>query len=179
LFPLGFGLTYQERVTLPQLPVDTTDVDPRRLFFMAGPVKPWELSADQDLRLWDEAGGRKVVTWPGGSMRAVTLHGKQPVSLAADATAGKELAIHVLVEQRPTRPVMLSIGCGELCQGEVDIAGQLAALPLREWRTIRVPLRSFAAAGADLSRVERPFRMATDGQLVLRFGDIEVVRPYP
>lgn len=176
LFPLGFGLTYKDQVTLPQLEVDTTDVDPPRVFFTAGKTDPWQLSADKDVSVWDEAGGRKVVTWPSGSMRTVALHGKQSISLAADATAGKDLAIHVLLEQHPTRPVMLSIGCGELCQGEVDITKQLAALPLTEWHTLRVPLRSFAAAGADLSRVDRPFSIATDGNLVLRFADIEVVK---
>jgi beta-glucosidase len=167
LFALGFGLTYKDRVTLPRLPVDTTDVDPPRVFFTAGKTEPWQLSVDKDLGIWDEAGGRKVVTWPGGSMRAVALHGKQPVSLAAEAAAGKVLAIHLLVEQRPTRPVMLGVG-----DGKVDVTQQLATLPLDEWRTIRVPLHSFAA---DLSRIDRPFSIATDGNLVLRFGDIEVV----
>ena len=109
-------------------------------------------------------------------MRTVALHGKQPISLRADATSGKDLAIHVLVEQRPTRPVMLSIGCGELCAGDVEITKQLAELPLNEWRTIRVPLRAFAAAGADLHRVDRPFSIATDGSLALRFADIEVLK---
>lgn len=176
LFPLGFGLTYNDRMTLPPLPVDTTDVDPPRVFFTAGPVQPWQLSAGEGVSMWDEAGGRKVVNWPGGAMRAVTLQAKQSVSLAAEATAGKDLAIHLLLETRPTRPVMLSLGCGELCSGDVDITAQLAALPLNEWRTIRVPLRAFAAAGADLSRVDRPFSMATDGSLALRFADIEVVK---
>ena len=175
LFPLGFGLTYKDRATLAPLPVDTTDVDPPRVFFAAGPLKPWQLRADEGLTVWDEAGGRKVVTWPGGARRAVTIHGAPAVSLAAEATAGKELAVHVLLEQHPTQPVLLSIGCGELCQGEVDITDQLKALPLAEWHTIRVPLRSFAAAGADLKRVDRPFSIATDGNLVLRFADIEVV----
>jgi beta-glucosidase len=176
LFPLGFGLTYEDRVTLPQLPVDTTEVDPPRLFFAAGPVEPWQLSADEGVTVWEEAGGRRVVTWPGGSKRAVALHGAPSVSLAAEATAGKALAIHLLLEGRPPRPVMLSIGCGELCQGEVDITEQLTTHALGEWHTIRVPLRSFAAAGADLSRVDRPFSLATDGQLTLRFADVEVVK---
>lgn len=174
LFPLGFGLTYKDQVTLPRLPVDTTDVDPPLVFFTAGKVAPRELIAGEGMTMWEEAGGRKVVTWTGGATRAVTLQGKQSVSLAAEATAGKNLAIDILVEQRPTRPVLLSIGCGELCEGAVDVTKELAALPLGEWRTIRVPLRSFAAAGADLSRVDRPFSIATDGSLVLRFADIEV-----
>lgn len=184
LFPLGFGLTYNDHATLPQLPVDTTDVDSPRVFFTAGKTAPWELSIDKDVSVWDEAGGRKVVTWPGpstplragSSMRAIALHGKQSISLAPEATAGKELAIHILLEQRPTRPVILSIGCGELCQGDVDITKQLAALPLNEWHTLRVPLRTFAAAGADLSRVDRPFSIATDGNLALRFAAIEVLK---
>ena len=109
-------------------------------------------------------------------MHAVALQGGQTVSLSAEATAGKDLSIHLLLEQHPTRAVMLSIGCGELCHGDVDITKQLEALPLNEWHTMRVPLRSFAAAGADLSRVDRPFSIATDGTLALRFADIEVLK---
>ncbi len=172
LFPIGFGLTYKDRVTLPQISVDTSDVDPPRVFFTAGPVEPWQFIVDKAMSAWDEAGGRKVVTWPGGSMGAVMLQSKQAVSLIGS----KDLSIHLLVEQRPTRPVVLSIGCGELCHGDVDITKHLEALPAGEWRTIRVPLRSFAAAGADLSRVDRPFSIATDGTLTLRLGDIEVVK---
>jgi len=176
LFPLGFGLTYDDHVTLAQLPVDTTDVDPPRVLFTAAKSDPWELTVDKDVIIWEEAGGRKVVAWPGGAMHGVALQGKQSTSFAAEATAGKSLAIDVLVEQRPTRPVLLSIGCGELCRGDVDVTNQLAALPLNEWHTIRVPLRAFAAAGADLARVDRPFSIATDGTLALRFADIEVAK---
>jgi beta-glucosidase len=146
------------------------------VFFTAGPAEPWELTVDEGVAVWDEAGGRKVVSWPGGSSRAVAIRGKQAVSLASDASAGKELAVDVLVEKRPVKPVTLSVGCGDQCSGSADITARLNALPLNEWSTIRVPLRELAAAGADLARVDVPFRIATEGELALRFADIEVVR---
>ena len=175
LFPLGFGLTYSEKVDWKTLPVDTTGVDPARVFFTAGPADGWELVIDKGVTHSEEAGGRRELSWPGGGRHEVVLRGKQPISLVHENNAGKSLAIDVMVEQQPTRPVLLSLGCGELCGGDVDVTRTLSALPPGVWRTIHVPLRCFAAAGADMSRIDIPFRIATDGQLTLRFADIEVV----
>lgn len=175
LFPLGFGLTYNDRGDLRTLTVDTTGVDPARVFFTAGPADGWELVVDKAIRQQEEAGGRRMLAWPGGGRHEVTLRGKQPISLALETNAGKQLAIDVMVEQKVTSPVMLSLGCGELCGGEVDVTSTLSALPAGVWRTIRVPLRSFAEAGADMNRIDVPFRLSTSGPLTLRFADVEVV----
>jgi beta-glucosidase len=176
LFPLGFGLTYKDRGDLPMLPVDTTGVDPARVFFTAGPAEGWELVADKEIAQQEEAGGRRVLAWPGGARRGVSLRSKQPVSLAADNNAGKALAIDVMLEKSPSGPLFLTMGCGELCGGTLDVSGRIKALPVGVWKTIHIPLRCFAAAGADMSRIDTPFHLATDGQLTLRFADIEVVR---
>ncbi|HEX6100712.1 MAG TPA: exo 1,3/1,4-beta-D-glucan glucohydrolase [Thermoanaerobaculia bacterium] len=174
LFPFGFGLTYADRVSLPALPVDLTGVDPGRVFFSAGHVEPNELRVDAGVARQDEAGGRLVLAWPGGGRRAVFIEGK-PVSLTLETNMGKALAMHVMVESRPTQPVSLSMGCGELCGGDVDVTSLLNGLPLNQWRTIHVPLRCFAAKGADMSRVTTPFRVSTEGAMTLRLADIELL----
>ncbi|HEV7238746.1 MAG TPA: glycoside hydrolase family 3 N-terminal domain-containing protein [Thermoanaerobaculia bacterium] len=174
LFPLGFGLTYNDRVELPRLPVDLTGVDPGRVFFSAAHVEPNELRVDEGIARQDEAGGRLVLAWPGGANREVSINGK-PVSLTLETNMGKSLAIDVMVEKRPTRPVWLSVGCGEMCAGDVDITATLNGLALHQWHTIFVPLRCFAANGADMSRVTTPFRVSTVGEMTLRFADIELL----
>jgi beta-glucosidase len=176
LFPFGFGLTYNDRVSLPELPVDLTGVDPGRVFFSAGHVEPNELRVDPGIARQDEAGGRLVFAWPGGASRSVSIDGK-PVSLTLETNMGKDLAIDVMVEKQPTKPVWLTIACGELCAGSIDITSMLNALTLNQWHTIRVPLRGFAENGADMSRVTTPFRVSTDGAMTLRFADIELVAP--
>lgn len=174
-FPFGFGLTYNDRATLPALPVDLTGVDPGRVFFRAAHVEPNELRVDPGIARQDEAGGRLVLAWPGGARRAVSIDGK-PVSLALETNMGKNLAMHVMVEKPPASPVTLSVGCGELCGGDVDITAMLNAMPVNQWWTIHIPLRCFAATGADMSRVTTPFRVSTEGAMTLRFADIELVQ---
>lgn len=175
LFPFGYGLTYKDRGDLPRLSEDRTGVDPGRMFFSAGPVAPYELAVDEGIARQDEAGGRLVLAWPGETRRTVALRGKEPASMLLETNGGKDLAIDVLVEKHPTKPVMLGVECGELCSGEVDITSRLNAQPLNEWRVLRVPLRCFAAAGADMSRVTAPFRVSTDGAVILRVADVELV----
>jgi beta-glucosidase len=51
--------------------------------------------------------------------------------------------------------VGLAIGCGQGCEGRVDLAPTLGGIAEGEWQTIGVPLKCFAAAGADLSKIER------------------------
>jgi beta-glucosidase len=75
-----------------------------------------------------------------------------------------------MVEKPPTRSVTLSMGCGA-----VELTSLLRDLPKGEWRTIHIPLRCFAKAGADMSRIDTPFRLSTDGELQLRLADIELV----
>lgn len=175
LFAFGYGLTYKDRGDLPRLSEDRTGVDPGRMFFSAGAVAPYELTVDEGIARQDEAGGRLVLAWPGNAQRTVALRGKEPASMLLETNGGKDLAIDVLVEKHPTKPVMLGVECGELCGGEVDITSRLQAQPLNEWRVLRVPLRCFAAAGADMSRVTAPFRMSTDGAVILRVADVELV----
>ncbi|HEY8132294.1 MAG TPA: putative glycoside hydrolase, partial [Thermoanaerobaculia bacterium] len=80
--------------------------------------------------------------------------------------ASLALAIDAMVEKPPTRSVTLSMGCGA-----VELTSLLRDLPKGEWRTIHVPLRCFG----DVSRIDTPFRLSTDGELQLRLADIELI----
>lgn len=171
LFPLGFGLTSKSRRELASLPVDTSGVKESRAntIFVAGHSEPWKLHVDERLMSQDEAGGRRILRWPGGERREISLSGTQPVDLTTKAKEGWSLAVDVMVEKRPTLPVALSMG-----EGTLDITKRLRSIPLGEWRTMRIPLRCFAHAGAEMSRIDTPFRFSTAGELELRFADIEL-----
>ena len=116
-----------------------------------------------------------MLAWPGGGMRSVALTAKQPVSLAVETGAGRQLTIEVMVEKRPTEPVWLSLDCGEMCGGKVEITGLLNGLELNRWHTVGTSLTCFAMQGADMNRVTTPFRVSTSGSMTLRFADIELV----
>jgi beta-glucosidase len=175
LFAFGYGLTYADRGDLQRLSEDRTGVDPGRMFFSAGAVAPWEMFVEEGIARQEEAGGRLVLDWTGGTRRAAGLRGKDPVSLVLETNGNKDLAIDVMVEKHPTDAVTMSVGCGELCAGDVDVTSMLRTQPLNEWHTLRVPLRCFAANGADMSRVATPLQISTQGAMTLRMADVELV----
>jgi beta-glucosidase len=67
--------------------------------------------------------------------------------------------------------------CGEGCEGRIDITEALTRSRVGEWWTMKLRLRHFASAGADLSHVTTPFLLATDGTLALRFADVRLEPP--
>src|SRR5690606_42122757 len=47
----------------------------------------------------------------------------------------------------------LFVECGEDCDASVPVGTQLAALPRGAWMRVGIPLKCFAAAGADMGRL--------------------------
>ncbi len=64
--------------------------------------------------------------------------------------------------------------CGDECSAEVDLTATLAGLATGDWQSLLVPLRCFAEAGVDMTRIDTPFSIATDGALALQFSDIRL-----
>jgi len=84
------------------------------------------------------------------------------------------LAFDVMVEEPPSAPVYAAMRCGEGCEGRIDITEALDRSVVGEWRTMRLQLRHFADAGADLSHITTPFLLATEGTLALLFAEIRL-----
>lgn len=184
LFACGFGLSYLDRVDLPELSEEGAAAAALSgdVFFAGGPVAPWEVVtggaaseievAPVDREVQNDA---RRATWSGGGMAWVALHADQALDLTREANGGLSLAFDVLVEEAPSQGVSLTIGCGVGCAGGVDVGPQLAAAPPGTWQTLRVPLRCFVAAGADASRIDTPFSLVTSGELGLRFSSVRLV----
>ena len=47
-------------------------------------------------------------------------------------------------------------------------------MPVGEWFPIRIRLRCFEDAGADMTRIDTPFLFTTEGELALAFSDIKL-----
>ncbi|HVR44747.1 MAG TPA: exo 1,3/1,4-beta-D-glucan glucohydrolase [Thermoanaerobaculia bacterium] len=197
LFPYGYGLTYADRVELPELPTDLSGVATARsdVFFAGGAVAPWELFvADAagrvragsvpvtsprgavSLRPVDrgvQEGGREA-RWSGGQVGGVFLAAEPPADFTRESNGNLAFALEVLVGRPPTRPVSLEMGCGEGCGGEVDLTRLLRSLPPGQWTSLRVRLRCFEEAGADMGRIDVPMHLATDGLLTLSFAEVRL-----
>lgn len=199
LFPFGYGLTYASAVEIGTLSEEKarTEQASRTVYFQDRPMAPWEafleiegepaIAANTgrvatpgskplviygvDRRRQEDA---REVEWPGGVAGRVFLQSTGPVDISRESNGNMVLAVDILIDTPPTREVMLAMACGDECGGEVDLTAVLRNLAIGEWRTLLVPLSSFDEAGADMSRIDIPFSLSTEGELVIRFSDVRL-----
>jgi beta-glucosidase len=183
LFPLGFGLAGPERQTLAPLPEDpgVAATETRGLFLERGvPASGWSLVVGGGT-----AGTTRITTVPAtagdvvvtatdhlvqeGARAFAVASGPGSVELATMApldltreTNGDVLLLFSFRRDGPTTPLQLALACGPGCGGTLA-APALSSLPERQWQTVGVPLKCFAAAGADMARVDVPFRLVATG----------------
>jgi beta-glucosidase len=200
LFAYGFGLTYADAPDLAVLPEDPGGAIPdlsRTVYFRGGPVAPWRLYVGDEhnwavttvggnASTWDR--DNLVVTavdrelqedardarWAGYDLAMLYLEAAREVDLTAEAERCMTLAFDVMVEEAPSAPVFAVMRCGENCEGKIDITEALAQSTIGEWRTMKLRLRHFSDAGADLSHITTPFLLATEGTLALRFAEVRL-----
>ncbi|MDN3923185.1 glycoside hydrolase family 3 protein [Roseateles violae] len=84
------------------------------------------------------------------------------------------LVFDTVVEQAPSASVRLAMGCGAGCAGMLELGDVLRRLGVGKRSTVKVPLSCFAAAGAELSRIEQPFSLAADAPFTAAFANIRV-----
>ena len=124
-----------------------------------------------DRRLQEDA---RSVEWSGDGSARVFLHAEEPVDISRESNGNMVLAFDVLLETSPAGRVHLGMGCGADCAAEVDLTETLAGLVVGDWQPLLVPLRCFADEGADMTRIDTPFSISTDGALALRFSDVRL-----
>jgi len=199
LLPYGFGLKYGDKnVLLDNLDVgyQNTEASLQSITLFESSIKsPWKMTiVDSDslnvmtssiiennavyLRTID----RNVQE----DARRVIFNGLENGQVAfisnyvTDFTAYKEASATLEVTVRLPEPkdlqkqqdVYLSMGCGEQCQGKVNITKELSLLEVNQWRTLNIDIQCFEKAGADLSKITSPFGLSTAGQLHIDFADV-------
>jgi len=194
LFPYGYGLTYAARAQVrPLSEVPGVDIaaalNVERYFAAGRALAPWTMTVS------DAGGARPVeasaVTSPSGvvAIRSVDLtaqedakqivwngQGNGSVSLsgpAADLSRQLNnafaLAINWRVDRAPTGRTVLSFGDRGL-----DITALVRAAAPSKVVTTYVPLRCFAAAGADITKIGYPFTLATEGALGVTLSSVRL-----
>lgn len=201
LFPYGYGLTYAEPSQLGVLSEDAGGADAapsRKVYFDGGPVPPWQLFvgdeadwavpatgsrttsqgsehvvvASVDRRVQEDA---RQVRFAGGGLGQVYLQATEPIDISRESNGNLALAFDVQVDEAPTAAVKLRMDCVYPCRGELDLTERLSGMAGDGWGTVRIRLRCFETAGTDMTKVNTPFLLATDGKLALRFSDVRMV----
>ncbi|WP_052134435.1 glycoside hydrolase family 3 protein [Sphingomonas sp. 37zxx] len=186
LFERGYGLTAASRTTLPQLSEDP-GVKPQAqagIYMDKGlPAASWSLvvgdPAGSTTRVTtlpiDAANGRVRVTATDFGVqegaRRFAFDGKGPASVALTGMAAVDttretngdvlLVSTIRVDQAPTAPVTLAMRSGP-AQAAISL-GRLEQLKPGNWTKVGVPLKCFRAGGVNMSAVDTPLVVATDG----------------
>ncbi len=190
LFPLGYGLTTQDRITLPPLSevsgVESGN-DANSVFFDKGlPASSWSLivsdgGADSTrittvpvdavsgrvrvtaIDYLTQEGARRIVS-RGGGPAMVQLATHAPIDVGREANGNVMMVMTMRFDNVPKAPIKLSVRCGPQCRGEVT-AHELAKPLLGKWQKVGIPLKCFAGSGADMTKLDAPFELSTAGAI--------------
>ncbi|WP_090450121.1 glycoside hydrolase family 3 protein [Dyella sp. OK004] len=181
-FPLGYGLSYADRVTLPALSevsgISGEQTSVGNYFERGKAVHDYTFSlvgADGA----SVAGNVSPMTTADGSLRMTALDyrvqedsrrfswskdgaelviaARAPINLDRQTNGDLLLVTTLRVDALSTSGAWIGMGCGKGCQGHVVLGTQLATLTPGKWVRIGVPLKCFHAAGADMHRIDQPF----------------------
>ncbi|MES2136556.1 MAG: exo 1,3/1,4-beta-D-glucan glucohydrolase [Pseudomonadota bacterium] len=175
LFRFGFGLRYADKRELGHLseirpPRSSTGAD--GLYFARGATPPgWSLapSGGASVRSIDRHGQEdtRLVTFTGDGEQAFTLTAAQPLDLSRETNGQLSLLVDYRVDQKPAAPVYIGLD-----QTRLRVSGALAATG--HWQTLALPLGCFAHAGADMTKISRPFSIGTAGKMQIAISDIRI-----
>lgn len=168
LFPLGYGLSYARPGKVAQLP-EEAGVDPalgnQGVFFARGrPPAPFSASFTGQGRPVDgpeTQEGAIELTFPG----VATVSGG-PLDLSRETNADVVLRMTYRIDAAPKGPIRLSVG-----GAPIDIA---PALKPGGWQTLRVMLKCFRDAGADVAKADAGVGIASDTVQKLTVADLRL-----
>ena len=109
------------------------------------------------------------VTFTGTGEQSLRLLARQAIDISREANAQLSLLVDYRVDSGPSGPVTIAVD-----GAAVPVTGVLRAAPKGSWRTLTVPLRCFAAAGANMQSVTAPVVLTTAGRLQLAISDVRL-----
>lgn len=200
LFPYGYGLNFSNKQSMKNDLNETTVQAEDELTIL----KVFERSVQKPWNAFIESGGKSIgitsnvqelgaisiktmdkevqedartITFDGSAAANFNLTSSFPEDLRAYAEVNSALAFSVRLDKLSTDRVDLSLICEGPCETSIDISKELNALPLNEWKSMTVDLSCFIKKEMNMGKIFTPFKLATQGELVLSIADISVV-PY-
>ncbi|MGK6323751.1 glycoside hydrolase family 3 N-terminal domain-containing protein [Sphingomonas sp. DT-51] len=173
LFPFGYGLSYASGGSVPTLSEEAgvdASLANTSLFYARGRVPaPFKLTLDPAVTraAVDSATaqeGAVQLAWRGAGSAAIS---GPALSLVRETNADLNLQISYRVDKAATGPVSLALG-----SGKVDVARALEASA--GWHVLRVPLKCFRSAGANMESVNTPMALAATAPFTVAIADIRL-----
>jgi beta-glucosidase len=197
LFPFGYGLSYRtpsKGWTMLSEDSQVSTEDSSNVWMANGvPASSWSLrvmrgagettrvttlhavALDGDVRVSAvntnvQEGGRRFEIGKGPATVEVSSH--TPVDLTRETNGDVMLTMQVRFEKLGGGKIRLDMhGVGGT--GSYDLTSHAEA-SLGKWPTIGIPLKCFAKTGADMTRIEAPFRLVSDGPATFSLSRISL-----
>jgi len=109
----------------------------------------------------------KLVTWSGAAR--LEAHNSKAIALPAFAATDGALQFDTIVHAAPQGKITVAIGNTAL-----DVSSVFKRLAGKQKQTVIIPLACFIAKGADLSKIDTPFAVASDAAFAASFANIQI-----
>jgi beta-glucosidase len=115
--------------------------------------------------------GARQFTFSGTGRESVELTTQAPVDVSRQNNGDLLLLTTIRIDTAATSPLAISMRCTGSCGAQVAVP-TLSTLPIGQWRTVGVPLKCFASNGADMTRLDAPFRLMTSGAVTFSIARV-------
>jgi len=115
------------------------------------------------------------VTWNGGPGQFYLQDPAGGSDLRGYPNADGALVFDTIVHEAPAARTVISVHCTWPCLGEVAGTSLFQGLPVGSKATVKIPIGCFAEAGLDLTAVNTPFLVYTEGAFQASFANIRWV----
>jgi hypothetical protein len=84
------------------------------------------------------------------------------------------VTIDMRVDVKPNKDVKIGLDCGYPCRADVSINRMIKTMPKGEWFSLPLPLNCFKSDNFDLSKINGPFSITTDGKFTVSIMNIRL-----
>ncbi len=165
-------------------------------FFEKGlPVQPWSLrvsSGSDTTRISsvpvESVGGRVKVTaiddqvqeggrrfvFAGDGKATIHITSEGSVDLSRESNGDVMLLVRLRRDADAPKDLKIGMACGAGCGAALPVAAELESLAPGKWHTVGVPLKCFAKAGVDVTKVNEALVIESEGKLDLSFSQVKL-----
>lgn len=96
-----------------------------------------------------------------------------PIDLSKFKDAAS-LTIDMRVDAKPDKDVKIGLDCGYPCRADISINGMIKKMPKGEWFSLPLPLNCFKSDNFDLTKINGPFTIGTEGKFTVSITNIRL-----
>lgn len=84
------------------------------------------------------------------------------------------LTMEVKVISKPKKGVSIGVDCGYPCRGELQVHKMFREMTKDKWTTVPIPLDCFSVKGLDVSKINAPFLISSEGKFEIELANIRM-----